>query len=108
MLEVGAHQLCGLFLQALFMDANAPPTTMTASAISAAVFILSLRDAYPSLAPNDAPLFARRDLPRPHAELIDVPFADYHLDRGSRFVTVTHSLGVARPLGSQALELKSY
>jgi len=41
MLEVGAHQLCWLFLQALFMDANAPPTTMTASAISAAVFILS-------------------------------------------------------------------
>jgi hypothetical protein len=41
MLEVGAHQLCWLFLQALFMDASAPPTTMTASANSAAVFIPS-------------------------------------------------------------------
>jgi len=48
MLEVGAHQLCWLFLQALFMDASAPPTTMTASANSAAVFILSLHDAYPA------------------------------------------------------------
>jgi hypothetical protein len=47
MLEVGVHQLCWLFLQALFIDASAPPTTMTASAINAAVFILSLREASP-------------------------------------------------------------
>ena len=46
MLEVGAHQLCWLFLQALFIHASAPPTIVTASANSAAVFILSLRDAY--------------------------------------------------------------
>jgi hypothetical protein len=40
-------------LQALFMDASVLPTTRTASAISAAVFILSLRDAYPlPLAPS--------------------------------------------------------
>ena len=45
---------------------------------------------------------ARRDLPCRHAELIDVPIADDHLDRGQHFL----SLGVAVPLGSQALNLK--
>ena len=63
--------------------ARLPPMT----AISAAVFI---------------PLFARRDFPRRHAEFIDVPIADDHLDRGQHFL----SLGVAVPLGSQALNLK--
>ncbi len=102
--EVGAHQLCWLFLQALFMDANVPPTTMTASANGAAVFILSLRDACPApLAPNNARLFARPDLLRPHAVLIDVPIADSHFDRGYRYLTATHSLGA---LGSQARKLK--
>jgi len=47
MLEAGAHQLCWLFLQALFMDASALPTNMTASAINAAVFISSSRNACP-------------------------------------------------------------
>jgi hypothetical protein len=47
-------------------------------------------------------LFARRDFPRRHAELIDVPIADDHLDRGQHSL----SLGVAVPLGSQALNLK--
>jgi hypothetical protein len=62
---------------------------MTARAISAAVFILSLRDVYPApLVPNNTPLFARRDFPRPHAELIDVPFADDHLD--GRFAGPEH------------------
>ena len=37
-------------------------------------------DTYP--APNNARLLARRDLPRPHAELVDVPVADDHLDGG--------------------------
>jgi hypothetical protein len=101
---LGAHQLCWRFLQALFMDASAPPATMTARAISAAVFILSLRDVYPApLVPNNTPLFARRDFPRPHAELIDVPFADDHLDRGCRDLTATHSLGVAWPPGSHTI-----
>jgi hypothetical protein len=49
---LGAHQLCWRFLQALFMDASAPPTTMTARAISAAVFILSLRDVQGSGSPQ--------------------------------------------------------
>ena len=31
-----------------------------------------------------APLVARGDLARPYAELIDVPIADEHLDRGCR------------------------
>ena len=51
---------------------------------------------------NNAPLVARRDFPRRHAELIDVPIADDHLDRGQHSL----SLGVAVPLGSQALNLK--
>jgi hypothetical protein len=51
------------------------------------------------------PLVARRDLPRAHAELIDVPIADDHLDRGHRFVTATHSLGAAYPHRSQVLQL---
>ena len=46
-------------------------------------------------------LFARRDFPRPHAEFIDVPFADDHLDRGQYFLT-----GAAWLLGSQALKRK--
>src|SRR6516165_11362428 len=106
MLEVGAHQLCWLFLQELFRDASAPPTTTTASAISAAVFILSLRDAYPAPNPNNARLFARCDFPRPYAELIDIPVADNHFDRRRRFVTATQTLGVAVPFASQACKLK--
>jgi hypothetical protein len=37
-------------------------------------------------------LFARRDFPRRHAELIDVPIADDHLDCGQHCLTATHSL----------------
>ena len=45
---------------------------------------------------------ARRDLSRPHAQFIDVPLADDHLDRGCRFRP-----GEALPLKfSQALKLK--
>jgi hypothetical protein len=55
---------------------------------------------------NNAPLLARRDFPRLNAELIDVPFADDHLDRGYRDLTAIHSLGAALPLGSQELKLK--
>jgi 8-oxo-dGTP pyrophosphatase MutT (NUDIX family) len=43
-------------------------------------------------------LFARSDFPRPHPELIDIPFADDHLDRGYRFLTATNPLGVELPL----------
>ena len=50
---------------------------------------------------NNALLVARRDFPRPHAELIDVPIADDHLDRGQYFLT-----GAAWSLGSQTLKLK--
>ena len=57
-------------------------------------------------AANNARLFARRDLPRSHAELIDVPIADDHLDRGCCFVTATHSLRVALSFGSQPGKLK--
>jgi len=46
-------------------------------------------------------LFARRDLPRPHAELINVPFADDHLDGWQEILT-----GAARSLGSQTRKLK--
>ena len=48
-----------------------------------------------------SPLLVRRDFPRRHAELIDIPIADDHLDRGQHCLT---SLGVALPLGSQALK----
>jgi hypothetical protein len=51
---------------------------------------------------NNALLVARPDFPRRHAEFIDVPIADDHLDRGQHCMT---SLGVALPLGSQALKL---
>jgi hypothetical protein len=37
--------------------------------------------AAPAISKSKA-LFARRDFPRQHAELIDVPIADDHLDRG--------------------------
>ena len=43
---------------------------------------MPLVDRRPKNGPNNAPLFARRDFPRRHAELIDVPIADDHLDRG--------------------------
>ena len=46
MLEVGAHQPCWLFLQVLFMEASAPPTIMTASAINAAAFIFQFEQDY--------------------------------------------------------------
>jgi hypothetical protein len=43
-------------------------------------------------------LFARRDFPRRHAEVIDVPIADDHLDRGCHCLIAIASLGVALPL----------
>jgi hypothetical protein len=55
---------------------------------------------------NDALLVARCDFPRRHAELIDVPIADDHLDRGCHFLIAVASLGVALPPESQALKLK--
>jgi hypothetical protein len=55
---------------------------------------------------NNALLVARCDFPRRHAELIDVPIADDHLDRGCHFLIAVASLGVALPLESQALKLK--
>ena len=45
------------------MDASAPPTTMTASANSAAVFILSLRITYPAPGPN-TPRYSRAMISR--------------------------------------------
>jgi hypothetical protein len=87
---------------AVYLDAIAPPTTKTASANSEAVFILPAGDAYP--APNNGRLLARRDLPRPHAELVDVTVADDHLDGGCHRLTSTRTLGVALPLNSQVLD----
>jgi hypothetical protein len=55
---------------------------------------------------NNALLVARCDFPRRHAELIEVPIADGHLDRGCHFLTATLSLGVTLPFGSQAFKLK--
>jgi hypothetical protein len=55
---------------------------------------------------NNALLVARCDFPRRHAELIDVPIADDHLDRGCHFLIAVASLGVALPPESQALKLK--
>jgi hypothetical protein len=41
---------------------------------------------------NNLPLFARRDFPRRHAELIDVPIPDGHLDRGYHCLIAVASL----------------
>ena len=41
---------------------------------------------------NNALLVARCDFPRRHAELIDVPIADDHLDRGCHFVIAVATL----------------
>jgi hypothetical protein len=48
-----------------------------------------------------APLVARGDLPRPYAELIDVPIADEHLDRGYQIVGISRT--VPPPLRPQSL-----
>jgi len=52
--------------------------------------------------PNNAPLFARRDLSRQYAELIDIPVADEHLDCGQHFLTAAQSVSL---LESQAFKL---
>ena len=56
---------------------------------------------------NNALLVARRDFPRRHAELIDVPIADDHLDRGCHFVIEVASLNVPLPFESQALQAQA-
>ena len=50
-------------------------------------------------------LFVRRDFPGQHAELINVPIADNHLDRGCCCLSPIHSL-VALSLYSQARKLR--
>jgi hypothetical protein len=57
----------------------------------------------PSAVPNraGAPLVARRDLSRQYAELIDVPIANEHLDRG--YLVAAISRTVAPPLRPQSL-----
>jgi hypothetical protein len=51
-----------------------------------------------------APLVTRRDLSRQYAELIDVPIADEHLDRGCHSLIAAGSLGAMSLLESQAFK----
>ena len=52
-----------------------------------------------------ASLVARCDLSRQHAELIDIPIPNEHLDRGHYCLIAVVSLGVASLLKPQMLEL---
>jgi hypothetical protein len=54
---------------------------------------------------STAQLVAGRDLSRQHAELIDLPVADEHLDRGQHFPIAAHALGAAPALSPQAFEI---
>ena len=55
---------------------------------------------------EQCPLIARLDLSRQYAELIDVPVADDHLDRGCHSQIAAASLGATMSfLKSQALKL---
>jgi hypothetical protein len=48
--------------------------------------------------PSNAPLVARCNFSRQYAELIEVPIANEHLDRGQHLLIAVASLGVASSL----------
>jgi hypothetical protein len=54
--------------------------------------------------PQAGPLVARRDLTRQYTKLVDVPFADEHLDRGYQIVGVSRT--VPPSLGPQSFDFK--